>query len=257
MGIASKFKIRLFKEKDDKELSITEHLTELRSRLIRCIVYICLGMVIGWIVSNDVYRILSSPVIPYLSKYESSFITTDILEGFMIKLQMALLVGVAIAIPMLTLEGWGFIAPGLTKNERKSVWIVAPLSICLFATGVLLAYKILPGGIGWLISQNFSGVKFMPKVQQTILFVLKMCIAFGIVFQMPVVMMFLAKIGIVDSKMLKMYWKHALVILALISAMVTPSTDAFTMLMMCLPLAGLYGISILLVLLVERAERRK
>ncbi len=240
---------------DDKEIGIMEHLSELRSRIIRCIIYIFIGTIIGWFFSDDVYQLLSMPVMPYLEKYTSSFITTDITEGFMIKIQMSLMVGILITIPLITLEGWGFISPGLTRQERKGVWLIAPLSIFLFIAGVYIAYKILPTGIGWLISQNFSNVKFMPKVQQTILFVLKMCIAFGIVFQLPVILMFLAKIGIITSAMLKSYWRHAIVILAIISAIVTPSGDAFSMMMMCTPLLGLYAISILLVKLVERSSK--
>ncbi|MHB1455798.1 MAG: twin-arginine translocase subunit TatC [Armatimonadota bacterium] len=235
-----------------KELGLFEHLAELRFRIIRCLIYVAIGMIAGWFFSEDVYNLLKAPVLPILENSGSTFISTDILEGFMVKMTMSLLVGILISIPFLTIEGWGFIAPGLTKQERKGVWMVAPLSIILFASGILVAYYILPAGVRWLISQNFSEVKFMPKVQQTILFILKMCLAFGIVFQLPVILMFLARIGIINSNMLKSYWKHAIIILAIISAVITPSSDAFSMLMMCLPLIGLYSLSIGLVRLVEK-----
>ena len=238
----------------EKELGLIEHLVELRTRIVRCLIYISTGMIAGWIFSEDVYNLLKAPIIPVLKSSGSSFISTDILEGFMVKMTMSLLVGILISIPFLTIEGWGFIAPGLTKKEKKGVWLVAPLSIILFAGGVTVAYYILPTGIRWLISQNFSGVKFMPKVQQTILFVLKMCLAFGLVFQLPVILMFLARIGIINSQMLKSHWRHSVVILAIVSAVVTPSNDAFSMLMMCIPLIGLFALSIGLVRLVEKRE---
>ena len=214
--------------------------------------YICIGMILGWIFSEDVYNLLKAPILPVLKSSSTSFISTDILEGFSVRMTMALLVGILISIPFLTVESWGFIAPGLTRQEKRGVWLVAPLSIILFAGGVAVGYYILPTGVGWLISQNFSEVKFMPRVQQTILFVLKMCLAFGLVFQLPVIMMFLAKIGIINSALLRSHWKHAIVILAIISAVTTPSGDAFSMLMMCFPLIGLYGLSIGLVRLVEK-----
>lgn len=236
----------------DKEQGLIEHLSELRSRIFRCLIYVGIGMIVGWIVSGDVYSILKSPIMPVLKSSDTTFISTDILEGFMVKMQMSLLVGVILSLPLLMLEGWGFIAPGLTREERKGVWLVAPLSVLLFIAGVLVAYYILPTGVGWLISQNFSGVKFMPKVQQTILFILKMCLAFGLVFQLPVILMFLGRIGVINSRMLRSYWRHAFVILAIVSAIVTPSNDAFSMLMMCVPLLGLYMISIWLVRIVER-----
>lgn len=240
----------------EKELGLIEHLSELRSRIIRCLIYISIGAVAGWIFSEDVYNILKAPVLPILKSTGSSFISTDILEGFMVKMTMSILIGIIISIPFLTIEGWGFIAPGLTKQEKRGIWMVAPLSIILFVGGVAVAYYILPTGVNWLISQNFSGVKFMPKVQQTILFILKMCLAFGLVFQLPVILMFLARIGIINSTMLKSHWRHAIVILAIVSAVVTPSNDAFSMLMMCIPLIGLYALSIGLVRLVEKRESK-
>ncbi|MHB0997795.1 MAG: twin-arginine translocase subunit TatC [Armatimonadota bacterium] len=244
------------KNKDEiestKELGFMEHLVELRARIIRCIVYIAIGMIAGWLLSGTVYEILKAPVMPYLSQNGSSFISTDIMEGFTVKMQMALIVGILICLPLITFEVWGFIAPGLTKQERRGVWMVAPLSVILLVSGVYVAYHVLPAGVGWLISQNFSDVKFMPRVQQTVLFILKMCLAFGIVFQLPVILMFLAKIGIINSGMLKSYWRHALVILAILSAVITPSGDAFSMGMMCAPLIVLYVLSIGLVKLVEK-----
>ncbi|HUV03827.1 MAG TPA: twin-arginine translocase subunit TatC [Armatimonadota bacterium] len=242
------------KESSEKQLELVDHLAELRNRIIRCIVYVGLGMVVGWVFYGSFFKLLSAPVMRFLERSGSSFLLTGVAEGFTIKVQISLLVGIIIALPLITMEGWGFIAPGLTKSERRAVKLVMPLSILLFVSGVVLGYFVMPAGIKWLISQNPPSAKFMPQVASTLLFILKMYLAFGLVFQMPVVLMFLAKAGLISSRTLKSYWRQAVVALFIIAAAVTPSGDAFTMMMLCVPMVVLYVLSIGLVKLVERSR---
>ena len=236
----------------DRQMDLVDHLTELRNRIIRIIIYITVGAIGGWIFYDFFFQLLSAPVMEYLVKSKSSFLLTGVAEGFTVKMQISLLVGVIIALPLVTMEGWHFIAPGLTKQERRAVRLVGPLSIILFISGVLLAYKVLPVGIKWLISQNPPEAKFMPSVAQTLIFILKMYLAFGLVFQMPVILMFLGKVGIISSGMLKSYWRYSIVAIGIVAALITPSGDAFTMMMMCVPMVILYVLSIGLVRMVEK-----
>jgi len=240
-------------ESSDKQLELVDHLAELRNRIVRCIVYVSVGMAVGWVFYGFFFRLLSAPVMQFLERSGSSFLLTGVAEGFTIKVQISLLVGIIITLPLITMEGWAFIAPGLTKSERRAVKLVMPLSILLFILGVALGYFIMPTGIKWLIGQNPPGARFMPSVAQTLLFILKMYLAFGLVFQMPVVLMFLAKAGLVSSKTLRSYWRQAVVALFIIAAAVTPSGDAFTMMMMCAPMVVLYVLSIGLVRIVEKS----
>ena len=239
---------------EDRQLELMEHLTELRTRVIRIAVYVSLGMVVGWSFYSFFFELFSAPVMGFLKKSGSTFLLTGVAEGFTIKVQISLLIGIIIAMPLITWEGWRFVAPGLTRSERRAVRLVAPLSIFLFISGVLLAFYVLPVGIKWLISQNPPQAKFMPSVTSTLLFILKMYLAFGLVFQMPVVLMFLAKVGIVSSRTLKSYWRQAIVAIGIVAAAITPSGDAFTMLVMCAPMCVLYLLSIGLVKLVERGS---
>jgi sec-independent protein translocase protein TatC len=234
------------------ELELVEHLAELRMRIVRVIVYAGLGMTVGWCFYGTFFSLLSAPVSGYLSQNGGSFLVTGVMEGFMIKMQLSLVVGLILAFPLISGEGWRFISPALTAKERRGVLLVSPLSVILFVLGVLLAYFILPKAIIWLAAQNPPGAKFMPSVQQTILFIVKMCLAFGIVFQLPVVLMFLARIGLINSGMLTAYWRYSVVGISIIAAVVTPSNDAFSMIMMCIPMVILYFASIWLVRIVER-----
>lgn len=231
-------------------MSLFAHLSELRARLIRVFIYVTIATCVCWFLYDSIYFVLTSPVKQFLGKNGSSFLLTGVTEGFNIKMQISLISGVILASPLISFEGWRFISPGLTRKERKAVYFVAPLAVFLFCSGLFLAYYILPVGIKWLIDQNPPGAKLMPSVQQTILFVVKMYLAFGILFQLPIVLMFLAKVGLVNSRMLKSQWRYAVVVISFLAAIITPSGDAMTMMMLATPMYLLYLMSILLVRLV-------
>lgn len=238
--------------REDRQLELVEHLAELRARLVRTIAYVFVGMAVGWTFYRFFFEVFSAPVMRFLRESGSSFLLTGVAEAFTIKVQISLLIGVILAMPLITWEGWRFVSPGLTRSEKRAVKLVAPLSIVLFVCGVVLAYFVMPVGIKWLISQNPPEAKFMPSVAQTLLFILKMYLAFGLVFQMPVVLMFLGRVGLVSSRQLKSYWRQAIVAIAIVAAAVTPSGDAFTMMIICAPMMVLYVLSIGLVKLVEK-----
>lgn len=235
-----------------RSMDLVGHLSELRARIIRGAVYVALGAVAGWYCYPYIFRLMSAPVLPYLTQHGSSFLLTGVAEGFVIKMQVSLIVGLILSLPFITGEAWGFVAPGLIRAEQRAVKLVAPLSVLLFLLGIFAAYMVLPQGVRWLVGQNPPGAVFMPSVSGTLLFILKMELAFGLVFQMPVVLMFLAKVGLVSSRMLRRFWRQAIVAIAVIAAVATPSSDAFTMLLLCAPMIVLYVASIGLTALVQK-----
>jgi sec-independent protein translocase protein TatC len=236
---------------EDREIELSEHLEELRTRLIRSVVYIGLGAVLAWFLYDWIYGLLTRPLSAALEDVGTGFIVTRVAEGFMIRCQMSLVAGAIFALPLVTLEAWGFVAPALTKAERKPLRWIAPLTVLLFAGGVALAYSILPIGMKWFTGYVPKGAKFLPTVSDNILFIIKMLLAFGLVFELPVVLMFLGKLGVINSRMLRSSWRYGVVGIALLAAVVTPSSDAFSMLTMAIPLVVLYLISIWLVKIVE------
>ena len=247
---------------EDREMELWEHLSELRSRIFRALIYLAVGAIGGWILYPIVLKpLIERPLAPLIHKYHIVMAYRHITGAFMLQLQVAVIAGLILALPLLTLELWGFVAPGLTREERKGFYFVVPLSLFFFFLGITTAYFILPSAFGYFASFLVSDSGIVNTIYQDPVmywsFVMKMLLAFGIVFQLPVVLMFLAWIGLVNTRMMKQNWRYAIVGCSVIGAVATPSNDAPSMLMMVVPLIILYFASIWLVGIVERLRARK
>ena len=237
---------------EDKNLPLFEHLEELRTALIRISAYVAIASVIVWLFYQDFFSLLANPLIKGMASTGAKFLVTGIAEGFTLKLQICVIFAVILAFPLIIGEVWLFIAPALKQNEKKAIILVVPISVFLFITGVLSAYFTLPIGIEWLIKQNPQEANFMPSLSETLLFAVKMEFAFGFLFQMPIFIVFLAKIGLVKAYMLKKFWREAVIVICIIVAIITPTTDAFTMIIMSVPMLSLYLITIQVVSIMEK-----
>ena len=228
-----------------------DHLGELRGRLLRSIVAVVVGMLVAWVFFDQLYALLLRPAIDVLSKTGMKFLQTTFVQGFTLRMQVSLIGGLILAAPFWTAELWLFIAPGLTKQERKALFFVAPLSIALFALGVFLCFIAMPRALDWFVSLAPPNTELRPDVARTLVFFVQMYLAFGLMFELPIVMMFLAKIGLINTRLMIRFWREATVAIAVLAAVMTPSNDAFTMLMMAVPMVALYFLSISLVRMVE------
>lgn len=244
-------------ESFDQEMELFDHLAELRTRIMRAIIAIAIGMAIVWVLYPHLWAFLMAPLrnIPEAKEWKPIF--NNFMEPFFMQLQVCAIAGIIVSAPWwLMIEAWGFVKPALTRKERKAVNFVAPLCLILFFAGVATAIWVLPAGVRWFMSYLPNGVGLYQRVNDYVLFLVKLCLAFGIVFQLPVVVLFLAKVHLVDSKFLRKYWRQAVVVSSLVAAIVTPSNDAFTMTAMAVPVTGLYFLSILLVMMVEKADAK-
>lgn len=241
----------------ERRAELTEHLAELRTRLIRSIIYVLVGMVVAWFLYDGIYFILMKPLADVLNHIGAKFLFTSIVEPFMVRMQVCLVAGLILTLPFITMEAWGFVSPGLTANEKRPLKWIVPLSIFLFALGVMLCYYILPYGFQWFTSFIPRHADMRPTVQGSIRFTVMMLLAFGLAFELPVFLMLLGQIGIINSKMLKDNWRYATVALSVVAAIATPSNDAFSMLMMASPLVFLYFLSIILVRCVEKKPEKE
>ena len=245
---------------EERKAELTEHLAELRTRLIRATLYIVAGMIVMYVLFKPIYTVLEAPIMPILKLSPgSSFRFNSFTEPFFLQLQIATVGGLLLAAPLVVLEMWGFIAPALTPAEKRGVHFVAPMSVLLFAVGVACAYFVLPRAVGWFLSylHNFPNTVLQQNPLTYTVFVVKLLLVFGLLFELPVVLMFLGKVGVINSKLMIQYWRQIAVGLFTLAMVAAPSNDPGTMLALAIPLTLLFFASIGLVKLVEPKTPRE
>lgn len=242
-------------------MSLTGHIDELRSRIMRVIFVILGAWVIGWIIQTPVYGALNTFVESAVDAYRKTHPTwhyeepfLNITDAFMTKFRLSFMIGLGISLPVIVLEIWGFVKPGLRPIESKPIRQLAPVSVLLFFVGALCCWMVLPLTFQWFLSffEEFPGTSLNQQPGTMIFFTLKMILAFGLGFQLPLVVYIAGRIGLVSSETLNHYWRHAAVFVFVASAILTPSNDPITMLMMAIPLSVLVMLSIWAVQLTNR-----
>ena len=225
-------------------MSILEHLEELRNRLLKIIVAAALGFAACYWKAADIYGFIMQPLVDTLPE-GTNLIYTGVTEGFFTYLKVGLLAGVFLASPFILYQIWAFVSPGLYKKEQKILIPVAIISAILFVGGAGFGYFVVfPWGFKFLIGNYASEIiKPMPSIKEYLSLAAKLLIAFGIVFEMPLAVLVLSRLGLVTHKMMLKYFRYALLGIFVVCAMLTPP-DVITQLMMAGPLIILYGISI-------------
>jgi sec-independent protein translocase protein TatC len=250
--------------RDPREMDFFEHLEELRNRMLRSLAYLIVGMIVAWFVREQIFNFVRQPLAVGMSMVtwpegqEPKLMGPQVTTGFVFAFQVALFGGLLFAFPLILLEAWLFIEPALLDHERKYALVVLPFALALFAGGVAFCYKIAPVGIAFLLKFQ-KGFEMTPllNLADYMRFIMRLFIIFGLVFQLPLVLMFLSFVGLVSSDQLIQKWRYAVVAIFVVAAVATPTTDPFTMTIMAGPVIVLYGLSIILARLVERARRRR
>jgi sec-independent protein translocase protein TatC len=231
-------------------MSFFEHLEELRSTLLFAIIVAAVSAGAAWFVSQPILDLLIPPGLGRV--YFSSPA-----EGFMIRLKVSGVTGLLFALPLVIGRLWGFVAPGLFRHERRAVVPTLVAGTLLFYGGVVFCYMaVVPRMVDFFLS--FAGPKLSPLINVTeyFMFVAKFCLAFGIAFQLPLVMVLLAALGLVTPGQLWRQWRYGILAIAVLSAWLTPP-DVMSQIMMGGPLVVLYMASIGLSFLVARRRRRR
>ena len=228
----------------DMKAPFTDHLEELRNRLIACIIAVVIGFILTYAFKDKLFGILMGPLTPLLQEGGDSMIFTSLPEAFFTYLKVSLLAGVMIAMPVIFYHFWMFTAPGLYTNERKLMLPVVCLSSFFFLGGALFGYFVVfPFGFKFFLSFSTDTIRPMLSMKDYLSFSAKLLLAFGLVFELPLVLTFLARLGIVTVPFLRKNRKYALVIFFIGSAILTPP-DVISQVMMAFPLMLLYEISI-------------
>ncbi len=229
---------------DDEKQPFTAHLEELRKRLITCFTAIGIGFAAAYFFKEPLFHILVAPL-QKVMKDGDTLIYTHLPEAFFTFLKTALIAGLMAASPVILYQFWMFIAPGLYDREKKLFIPILLLSTLFFMGGALFGYFVVfPFGFEFFLSFATDTIRPMPSMKEYLGFASKLLLAFGLVFELPLVITFLARLGIVSVDFLKKNRKYALLLFFVMAAVLTPP-DVITQFMMAMPMMVLYEISIL------------
>ena len=239
------------------EMPFLDHLEEMRWRIIWSLVALLVGFFIGFYVvyQFDVIGILERPIRDLLPGETLKYLSPT--TPFFVTFKLAFIAGLIAALPIIMYQLWSFLSPALYEKERKYVIPAIGVAFLLFLAGVAMAYfLVLPLGLNFLLTFQAEALTPMITVDEYLRFATGLILAFGVIFELPVVLVLLAFIGIVTPELLSHFRRHAIVVLAVLSAMLTPA-DPWTMVMMMAPLVLLYELSIWLIKVLVRPDRRR
>ncbi len=244
-----------------KEMSLIDHLTELRKRLLWSFVYIIIIFIVCFYFASDLFYFLAKPLVNLLQTDKGQgFIYTALQEAFFTELKIAFFFALFFAFPLIAIQIWKFIAPGLYKNEKNAFlpFLIAT-PILFFAGGAMVYYLIAPIAWNFFLSyQNMSDsgvpIRLEAKMGEYLSLMMRFIFAFGLAFQLPVVLGLMAKVGIVNHTSLKKFRKYAIVIAFLAAAFLTPP-DPFSQISLALPIILLYEVSIYIAKIIQKNKR--
>jgi sec-independent protein translocase protein TatC len=228
------------------KMSFLEHLDELRKRIIYSAISIFVGFLIAFIFIQQLFDFVMRPLQAGLPAGQH-LIYTEPTEAFVLYLTIAGITGALIALPLVMTQVWLFIAPGLYAHEKKmAIPFVVLSSICFIAGAAFSHYVVFPLTWKFFVSFTSDYLTFMPRIEPAFALYIKMILAFGLVFQMPTIVLFLARMGVVTAGFMWRHTKYALLIIVIVSAIVTPDGGGVSLVAMSVPLFFLYLFSIAL-----------
>lgn len=234
-----------------------DHLEELRWRIFRALIAIVIGIVLGFLAVYylNVMEVLVAPVRPFLNGEELKFFNPA--TPFFITLKLAVLVGLLLSAPVVVYQVWAFLSPALKPAEKRIIVPSLYFGLFLFAAGVFLAYHwVLPLALLFLTGFQQEFLDAAIEVGEYLGFVTRLLLAFGIVFELPVVVMILSAMGLITPAFMRDKRRHAIVGITVLSSLITPGDLASTLLMMG-PMIVLYEVSILLSVMITRGKLKR
>jgi sec-independent protein translocase protein TatC len=233
---------------DDATMSLLEHLEELRSRIIVIAIAVLLAAVAGFFLADPIIALLRAP----LADTGAELIQIGVGEAFGVTIQLALVTGIAFAMPVILYEIWAFVTPGLTRPERRLVWPLLGVAVVLFAAGVALGYLLIPLAVGFLLDFSIEGVEPLLGLGDYIGFVTTFLLAFGIALQFPVILYLLARVGILSYEFLSRRRRWVILLIALFAIVITPGDIVIGSFTLALVMYGLFEVTLQLIRLMGR-----
>jgi sec-independent protein translocase protein TatC len=246
---------------DESRMSLVEHLTELRSRLVKSVLAIAVATIVAYVFWEPIFSFLKEPycALPADRRFNGEngcdLAALGVLDQFLVRMKVALMVGIIGAAPVWLYQLWAFITPGLHPKERRWAVPFVTASLALFGAGAAFSYVTLDKGLGFLLGIGGEGVISVLTVDKYLSFVTLMLLAFGVSFEFPVLMIFLNIIGVTPTARLRQWRRSMFFALSVFAAVITPSQDPFTFLAMWVPMCLFYEVSILFGRVRDRTRR--
>jgi len=239
-------------------MSLMEHLIELRGRLIKCAIAIAIGSALGWLAFWPVLHLLAKPLRDLSGdpNVSAKFLSFDPLEVFLFRIKMSAYLGIVIVMPFLLWQLWQFIAPGLYKNERRYAAAFVVSATLLFLLGALIAFFTLAPALKFLQSMGGNQVDFKYTLQNYVMLIVYMMLAFGAGFQFPILLVFLQLVGVLTPQQLSSFRRFGIVIIFVVAAIITPSADPISLFALALPMYFFYEVSIVIGRLIKRSRAK-
>jgi sec-independent protein translocase protein TatC len=240
----------------DASMTIVQHLSELRRRLFVCLMAFFAISIVAFIFYEPILEFVRRPLCrvdpELLGDQGCQLVFFRVIGGFLFRLKVTALTGLLFASPIWVYQVWAFVTPGLTQREKRYAVPFMVSSVTLFAFGATLAYLSLPTGIRLLVTIAGEGLSPLLGAEEYLNFVGLMLLGFGVAFELPLLLFFLGLAGVISVDQLRRQRKVALVSIVALSAIITPSQDPYTMLVLAIPLYGFYEITIVLLRVVQR-----
>jgi sec-independent protein translocase protein TatC len=234
-------------------MTVIEHLEELRHRLVVGTIAVAVAIIPAWFLWTPFLHVIQQPFctavhnLPLGNRPPTGcrLIVNGVVDALLVKLKVVIFLALFIAAPVLLWQLWAFIVPGLTRRERRLAVPFITSSMVLFAMGALVAYITLPKGLSWLL--GFAGDAFVPLLtaDRFIGFVVLLTLAFGVSFEFPILLIFLSLVGIISSAKMRAWRRWSILAIAIFAAVITPSSDPYTMLAMMIPMYVFYEAAII------------
>ncbi len=243
-------------KKSPDEMTFLEHLEDLRKRLFNSFLAIIITLVPSWFFSQEVFRLLARPVTRYLPE-GTKLAYTGLTEPFLLYLKVSFLTAIFVSSPFIFLQIWYFVAPGLYQKEKRYVIPFVSATTFFFLLGAAFGYFIIfPWACRFFLNLG-SEFQSVITINSYFNLSLKLLLGIGLVFEMPTLVFFLARIGVISSRWMLRNFKYAVLVIFVIAAVITPTPDIITQSILAIPMLVLYSLSILVVLFVEKAKIRK
>lgn len=243
-------------------MPLTEHLRELRSRLVKSGIAIGLGMVLGWIYYAQLFDWLSAPFQGAVEQAQAegrdvTLALTGVADPFVLQIQIAAMAGLVVSAPVWLYQLWRFVTPGLHKNERRWALGFVAVATPLFFGGVLLAYTVLPLGLEVLLGFTPENVENIVSVDRYLSFFIRTVLVFGVGFLLPLLVVLLNFAGVLTGKRLISWWRWIIIGVIVFAAVATPTGDPINLLLLAGPILLLVGVAVGICVLNDRRRARR